>query len=286
MQKVRDTRKRLFWAASILFAALVVHAALSPAPEDRGGIIQNELSRLFRPFASAVTWVSSGISSVWHHYLYLTHASVENDQLHRDVAGLREQVLALQEEQVENQRLRSLLNLSESWRQNPIAARVIAASTHHDIHTIVIDRGWADGIERDRPVMADGSLAGGSPAGGLIGRVRVITEHTSTVLLITDPNSSVDVMDVRSRVRGLLVGALKDTELHRPVALTQLEYVSQDSDIQQGDALVTSGMDGVYPKGLPVGRVHVLRKDAFGLFEEALVLPAADLSRLEEVIVL
>lgn len=277
MQKVRDTRKRLIWAASFLLAALVVHAALSPAPEDRGGILQNELSRLFRPLASAVTWIGSSASAVWHHYIALTRTSIENDQLRREVAGLREQVLSLQESRVENQRLHQLLNLSETWRSHPIVARVIAASTHHDIRTIVINRGWADGIERDRPVMADG---------GLVGRVRVITEHTSTVLLITDPNSALDVMDARSRVRGLLVGALKDTELHRPVALTQLEYVSQDSDIQQGDALVTSGMDGVYPKGLPVGQVHVLRKDAFGLFEEALVLPSADLSRLEEVIVL
>lgn len=277
MQKVRDTRKRLFWAASLLFAALVVHAALSPAPEDRGGLIQNELSRLFRPLATAVTWVGSSASSIWHHYIALTRTSVENDQLRQDVAGLRQQVLALQEAQLENQRLHQLLNLSETWRQKPVVARVIAASSHHDIRTIVINRGWADGIERDRPVMADG---------GLVGRVRVLTEHTATVLLITDPNSALDVLDARSRVRGLLVGALKDTELHRPVTLTQLEYVSQDSDIQQGDLLVTSGMDGVYPKGLPVGQVHALRKDAFGLFEEALVLPAADLSRLEEVIVL
>lgn len=277
MQKVRDTRKRLFWAASVLFAALVVHAALSPAPEDRGGLIQNELSRLFRPLATAVTWVGASASSVWHHYVALTRTRVENDQLRQEVAGLRQQVFALQEAQLENQRLHQLLNLSETWRQSPVVARVIAASTHHDIRTIVINRGWADGIERDRPVMADG---------GLVGRVRVITEHTSTVLLITDPNSALDVMDARSRVRGLLVGALKDTELQRPVALTQLEYVSQDSDIQQGDLLVTSGMDSVYPKGLPVGQVHALRKDAFGLFEEALVLPAADLSRLEEVTVL
>lgn len=277
MQKVRDTRKRLFWTATVLFVALVVYSVLAPAPEDRGGVIQNELSRLFRPLTAGVTWVGSSVSSVWHHYVHLTQTSFENDQLRQDVVQLREQVFTLQEAQAENQRLHRLLNWSESWHQNPIVARVIATSTHHDIRTVVINRGWADGIERDRPVMADG---------GLIGRVRVIAEHTSTILLITDPNSSLDVLDVRSRVRGLMVGALKDTELRRPVTLTQLEYVSQDSDIQQNDELVTSGMDGVYPKGLPIGKVHEIRKDAFGLFEEAWVLPSADLSRLEEVIVL
>lgn len=277
MQKARGTRKRLLWTALILFVALAAYSALSPAPEGRGGVIQNELSRLFRPLTAGVTWLTSGVTSVWNHYIHLTRTSFENDQLHREVAELRGELLALQEAQAENLRLQSLLNFSKTWSAKPIVARVLASGTHHDIRTIVIDRGWADGVERDRPVMAEG---------GLIGRVRVIAEHTSTVLLITDPNSALDVMDVRSRVRGLLVGVLKATEMRRPVSLTQLEYVSQDSDIRQDDAIVTSGMDGVYPKGLPVGTVHEVRKDAFGLFDDAWVVPGADLSRLEEVIVL
>ncbi len=281
MQKVRDTRKRLFWAASVVVIAMAVYSVLSPAPEGRDGAISNEISRLFRPLIMGVSRVGSGISSIWRHYIHLTQTRFENDQLHQEVAGLREQLLALQEAERENLRLRSLLSLSEFWDRKPIAARVIAVSTHHAIRTITINRGWADGVERDRPVMSQDGLTGG----GLIGRVRVMAEHTSTVLLITDPNSALDVIDVRSRVRGLLVGALKDTALHRPVALAQLEYVSQDSNIREGDVLITSGMDGVYPKGLPVGSVHEVRKDAFGLFEEAWVLPAADLSRLEEVIV-
>lgn len=277
MQKVRDTRKRLIWLALIVLMALVGYSVLSPAPEDREGAVPNELSRLFRPFTAGISWVGSSIASVWNHYFYLTKTSFENDQLRQDVVQLREQALALQEAQLENQRLHNLLKFSESWSRNPIAARVIANSTHYGIRTIIIDRGWADGIERDRPVMADG---------GLIGRVRVIAEHTATILLITDPNSSVDVIDARSRVRGLLVGALKTTKLRRPVALSQLEYVSQDSDIQYKDDLITSGMDGVYPKGLQVGAVQEVRKDAFGLFEEVWVLPTANLSQLEEVMVL
>lgn len=277
MLKTHDSRKRLFWIALILCVALVVYSVLSPAPEDREGVAQNELSRVFRPFTAGVAWIGSGISSVWYHYFYLTQTSFENDRLLQEVAQLHEQVLSLQEAQLENQRLHSLLKISESWTRNPIVARVIANSTQYGIRTVVIDRGWADGVERDRPVMA---------GGGLIGRVRVLAEHSSTVLLITDPNSSVDVIDVRSRVRGLLVGALKTTKLHRPVALTLLEYVSQDSDILQNDELITSGMDGIYPKGLPVGVVGEVRKDAFGLFEEVWVLPSTDLSRLEEVVVL
>lgn len=277
MQKARETRKRLFWTALFLLVVLVMYSVLSPAPDGRSSVVQNELSHLFRPLTTGVTWVGSRISSVWHHYINLTQTSFKNDSLLQDMAQLREQVLTLQQAQAENQRLHALLKFSEAWNKNPIVARVIATSTHQAVRTIVIDRGWADGIERDRPVMAHG---------GLIGRVRVISEHTSTVLLITDPNSALDVLDVRSRVRGLMVGALKDTELLRPVTLTQLEYVAQDSDILEGDDLVTSGMDGIYPKGLPVGKVHEVHKDVFGLFEEAWVLPSADLSRLEEVIVL
>lgn len=277
MQKFHDTRKRLVWGALVLCVALVAYSVFSPAPEDRSGAVPNELSRLFRPITSGITWVGSGISSVWNHYFNLSQASIENDKLRQDVAQLRDQALTLQEAQLENQRLHNLLKISASWTRNPVFARVISNSTNYGIRTVIIDRGWADGIERDRPVMADG---------GLIGRVRVIAEHSSTILLITDPNSSVDVIDARSRVRGLLVGALKETKMRRPVALTLLEYVSQDSNILQKDDLITSGLDGVYPKGLLVGTVHEVRRDDFGLFEEVWVLPSADLSRLEDVIVL
>jgi rod shape-determining protein MreC len=277
MQKIRDVRRRLVWGASILCIALVSIMAMAPAPEGRGGVVRQEVSRLFRPLYLAITWVESGISSVWHHYIYLTHVSVENAQLRAENVRLHSELQATTEARSENARLQALLTMAAPWNPRPIAARVIASHPHHDLQTITIDRGWADGIERDRPVMA---------AGGLVGRVRVVTEHTATVLLLTDPNSSVDVMDARSRVRGLLVGVVRATELRRPVSLTQLEYVAHDSDIQEGDDLMTSGMDGVYPKGLPVGRVHELNKDEFGLFEEAWVLPLADMSRLEDVVVL
>lgn len=277
MQKIHDVRRRLMWAASILCIALVIYMALAPAPSGRSGVVRQELSRVFRPLYSAVTWVESSLSSVWNHYIHLTHVSAENDQLRTEVAQLRSELQAISEAQSENTRLHALLAMAEPWSPHPVAARVIASHPYRDVQTIIIDRGWADGIVRDRPVMA---------VGGLVGRVRVITEHTATVLLLTDPNSSVDVIDERSRVRGLLVGAVRTTEFRRPISLTQLEYASQDSDIQEGDELMTSGMDGVYPKGLPVGRIHELNKDEFGLFEEAWVLPLADMSRLEEVVVL
>lgn len=277
MYKTHDVRRRLVWVAAIFCFALVTYLALAPAPEGRGGVLRQELSRVFRPLFMATAWVENGISSIWNRYIHLTHVSVENEQLRSEVTRLQSEVQALSEARAENARLRETLAMAAPWAAHPIAARVIAAHPHHTIQTIVIDRGWADGITRDRPVMA---------AGGLVGRVRILTEHTATVLLITDPNSSVDVMDERSRVRGLLVGALRATELRRPISLTQLEYVSHDSDVQEGDTVITSGMDGLYPKGLPVGRVHELNKDEFGLFEEAWVVPLADMSRLEEVVVL
>ena len=277
MHKTHDARRRWVWAASILCIALVTYMALASAPEGRAGVIRQELSRVFRPLFVATTWVESNISSVWNRYIYLTQVSVENERLLIEVAQLRSELQAVSESRAENERLHGLLVMAEPWSAHPIAARVIASHPYHDVQTIIIDRGWADGIVRDRPVMA---------AGGLVGRVRVITEHTATVLLLTDPNSSVDVIDERSRVRGLLVGAVRSTAFRRPASLTQLEYVSHDSDVQEGDELMTSGMDGIYPKGLPVGRVHELNKDEFGLFEEAWVLPLADMSRLEEVVVL
>lgn len=277
MHRTKAIRRRSIWIASIFVLALVSYAVLTPTPEGRAGVLRQELATLFRPFFAVADHTENAIASVWHHYIALTHAARDNDQLRGEVVALREQLQTLSEVQSENQRLRGLLTMADPWSRQPIAARVLAVNPQPDVRTVVIDRGWADGIHRDRPVMAEG---------GLVGRVRVVTEHTATVLLITDTNSAVDVVTTRSRVRGLLVGALRGTSLVRPAMLSQLEYVAHDSDIAQDDALVTSGMDGIYPKGLPVGRIHELRKDEFGLFEEAWVLPAADLSRLEEVIVL
>lgn len=260
-----------------LFLVLVGYSLFMPATEGRVGILHQELFHLFRPLHVATTSVGDWITSVWNHYIYLIHTAEENDQLRKEVGELRNKIILGQEAALENDRLHDLLAMGAHWSKLPIVARVIAITPQPDVRTLVIDKGWADGVVRDRPVMS---------GSGLVGRIRMLSEHTATVLLITDSSSAVDVIDSRSRVRGLLAGSMNETVLKRPVALTQLEYVTHDSDLLEGDELLTSGMDGVYPKGLPVGKVQEVNRGEFGLFEDAWVVPLADMERLEEVLIL
>jgi rod shape-determining protein MreC len=276
MQKIRDNRRRSIWMIGLLFLTLIAYTALVPSRDDRVGILEQEILRLFRPLHVGITWVGDGLSQLWNHYFNLVHAAQDNELLRQDRDRLRAALSAATELAAENDRLRALLKMKPGDSPQPVAAHVIAVSPQPDVRTIVIDRGWADGVVRDHPVLS---------SAGLIGRVRVLGEHTATVLLISDSSSAVDIVTTRSRIRGLLTGATRGTVLQRPAELTQIEYLSHDSDIAEGDEVVTSGMDGVFPKGLPVGRIHDLQKNEFGLFEEAWVVPFADLSRLEEVVV-
>jgi rod shape-determining protein MreC len=112
---------------------------------------------------------------------------------------------------------------------------------------------------------------------GLLGRVVSVTARTAKVLLLTDPNSGVDVLVQRTRARGIVSGSLESG--------TILKYVKRTEDIQEGDRLITSGVDGVFPKGLWVGTVVKVRKQSLGLFQHVEVLPAVNFARAEEVLV-
>jgi rod shape-determining protein MreC len=112
---------------------------------------------------------------------------------------------------------------------------------------------------------------------GVVGQVVSATARTSKVLLLTDPNSGIDVLVQRTRSRGIVSGSLDNGAV--------LKYVKRSEDIQEGDRLITSGMDGVFPKGLMVGTVIKVRKQHLGLFQYIEILPAVQSSRIEEVLV-
>jgi rod shape-determining protein MreC len=135
---------------------------------------------------------------------------------------------------------------------------------------LTIDRGSDDGIAPMMPVVV---------AEGVVGRVHSAAGATAEVLVLTDLNSSVAVRVERTRARANVRGMGKPD-------LCRLDYALRTEDIIEGDPLVTSGTDGVFPRGLPVGKVTKLERRAHGLFQDARVVPAVDVTRLEEVLVL
>jgi rod shape-determining protein MreC len=180
----------------------------------------------------------------------------------------RQQLLA---ERAEAARLRKLLDFAKEQPERRYAgARVIGVrlgTTGRQLLTV--DKGTADGIARMMPVVV---------AEGVVGRVHAVTASSADVLVLTDLNSSIAVRVERTRARANVRG------LGKPDG-AKLEYALRTEDMIEGDLLVTSGTDGVFPRGLPVGKVTQLNRSGHGLFQDARVVPAVDVTRLEEVLV-
>ena len=211
--------------------------------------------------------VASSISSVWYGYADLRDVRAENARLKSELGAAR---ISLQQERALAQRsedLAKLLDLKNRTSLETTAADVLAGSAAPEFRTITIGKGSADGLRPDMAVL--------SPS-GVVGRVIIPSAGAAKVQLLVDRNAAVGVLVERSRSQGVALG--------QGTALLKLDFVSDTSDIKTGDSIVTSGIDGIYPKGFLIGRV--VRVDrAGGAYRGIDVQPAVDFSRLEDVLV-
>ena len=220
------------------------------------------------PVQKVVWGVIDGIGSVWRGYFYLVGLEKENQALKRELQELKLQMNRYREAELANERLRALLNFKKSIATPLLPAQLVAFDPSGWFQTILIDKGRNDGVVLDMAVVS---------AEGLVGRVIGVGKHHAKVLLILDGNSAVDAYIQSSRARGVLVG------LGRELCL--LKYVQRNEDVQVGDKVISSGMGGVFPKGLLVGTVQEVVRGSSGLFQRVEVEPAVNFSRLEEVMV-
>ncbi|HTX55212.1 MAG TPA: rod shape-determining protein MreC [Candidatus Baltobacteraceae bacterium] len=217
-----------------------------------------------------VTAVALGsVGQVWQDYIDLRTVRKENLQLRREAAIRERRVSQLEEQALETQRLQGLLAIRDASRADFLAARVVGRDTSNWFKTILIDRGSSAGIRRNLPVIAPD---------GLVGRVFEVTPTLSKVQLLTDPVSAAGGLVQRTRVAGIVFGNLE--------AGLVVRYLPQLADVAVGDEMITSGLGGVFPKGIPVGRVVAVERRSGALFQEATLQPKVDLSRLEEVLIL
>ncbi|MEW6182406.1 MAG: rod shape-determining protein MreC [Bacillota bacterium] len=191
--------------------------------------------------------------------------------LEKKVADLEGQIQRLQAVEQENQRLRALLNYQTTHEKSGIVAAVIGRDPDNWFSTVIINRGKVHGIIRGAVVV--------SPA-GLIGRVLAVSDNTAEVLLITDPRSAVGSTVYETQVPGIVRGALDTTGRLR------MQYVVKDETVRKGFAVLTSNLSGVFPPGIPVGKVTGVEEEGSGLFKTVFLKTAVDLSRLDEVLVL
>lgn len=205
----------------------------------------------------------------------------EFDALQKQNEKLRNTVAALEEARLENARLQSLVSFAQAAKVKALGAHVIGRPTQYD-RVITLDRGTADGVEEGMPVVGTLELPSrsteASAAGGLIGQTIDVTAHSAKVRLINDQSSGVAAMIQSNRANGIVRGSIEGG--------LSLEFVSHETTVRAGDIVITSGMGGVYPKGLVVGEVTKVLNLPSTLYQDLTLLPAADLSGSEEVLIL
>jgi len=212
--------------------------------------------------------VARGVERGWQTYVDLSDAADENQRLRTQLAGMQTRIMDYEEQVLENDRLRKLLGFSSRSEKRLIAAEVIGHNDLSQFESIRITRGRSDGVRVGMPVVA---------ADGVVGKVIRTGEHLSDVQLLVDPDFHIDVLLQRTRVRGVLSGAARTQctlQLHKRV------------EMRIGDTLITSGIVGGFPKGLPVGRVMRITYETENVAQSITVEPWVDHRRLEEVMVI
>jgi rod shape-determining protein MreC len=251
--------------------ALLVAAGLLMSG-GRGRTRNDRLGRLFlelvAPLQRATTAVGQAFTASWQEMALLFRARDENVALRARVRQLQQDLDRLGEVQLENERLRRLLDFRGTLRGKILTARVIGRDATGRPRTLVIDRGERDGVSKGAAVLAPE---------GVVGHVFLVSRRAARVLLINDQSSGVDALVQRTRARGIVQG----TEDGRCI----LKYAKRTEDVQVGDAVVTSGLEGIFPKGLPVGMVTAVDRAGQGLFQSPEVEPSVAFDELEEVLV-
>lgn len=262
--------RELILVAVLLVVPLGVFFAHAKQPAERSRV-DRAVVWLCTPLERAVSFGVRGALDLWHGYVALRGSHERALALFKENQQLRLERQSLLSDKAEVDRLRKLLAFEEAGPPRTyVGARVIGVRLGTaGLQLLTLDRGSADGVARMMPVVV---------AEGVVGRIHSALEHSSEVLVMTDRNSSIAVRVERTRARGNVRG------LGKPDA-AKLDYALRTEDMIEGDNLVTSGTDGVYPRGLPVGRATRLTRSANGLFQEAAVIPAVDVTRVEEVFV-
>jgi len=219
------------------------------------------------PFERGLVWLQNGSNHLLHDYFFLRGVRAENRQLKDQIEQMKLEQARLTEEAVQAERLQSLLEFKELFKIKTVAAQVIGSSGSDLSRSIYIGKGENAGLKPDMAVIT---------AGGIVGKVWLVYPSTSLVLMINDQSSGVGVFLEKSRLQGVLRGT--------PNGELILERVMSDEQVVPGEAVLSSGGDQIFPKGLPVGTVSRVGPGK-EMFLSIKVKPAADLSRLEEVLV-
>ncbi len=263
-------RYQLLFYILVIFLVATVFFSLKTRQQRFFTLLERGVLTAAYPFQKGIDLVLDRGNAIIDNYVNLMHVKEENRILKNRIANLERKLIGYEEEKRQVHQLQQLLNFKENHQLLPQVtfANVIGQDNGSFSRLLFIDRGSRDRIERYAPVF--------TPT-GIAGRVIGLSPFSAKVMLITDRHSACDVMIQRTRERGILQGENRK--------LCRLNYLLQSSQVQAGDVVITSGMDGVFPKGMPVGTVVAVRRQANSLSQAVLVQPFAELEQMEEVLV-
>lgn len=252
---------------SLLFFLMSVSSRTRYVGETRT-MFERTVMTVFSPVPKFVNWVGGTLQDIHHGYIDMRRAVNENVSLRQKVGSLTSENLKLRQSASDLRRLRSLLSYSEQFDFETSMAQTIMLDTAGRFKSIIIDHGSADGVQVNDIV---------ANANGLIGRVVLTTKDLAKVQLVTDNNCSVGSLVERTRRQGVVRGT--------GGSIVQMLDIPSLADVQSGDRILTAGIDGIYPKGIPIGTV-VRSAPGQSLFKTITVRPAVDFGTIEEVIVI
>jgi rod shape-determining protein MreC len=259
-------RHRAFFVLLAVMLAQLLLLSVQITRSHNLRLIQVWTVAVFNPFERSVHWALGGARNTWNRWAGLRNAQVENAELRRELAGDQTRLQQLSDQAAQAESLRALLDLKKSLPMETVAAEVIATSPGERSGAVFIDKGNNAGLKTDWAVI--------TPS-GIVGKIVAVFHSTAQIMLITDPSSGVGCMLEKSRVQGVLKGGSQ--------AFPELHYIRNEESVAVGDRVVTSGLDQIYPPGLPVGMVVQTRHG--DIYQNVLVKPAAPLDRLEAVLV-
>lgn len=261
-------KNRPLLLGGVLLLVALLWYSVSLRQQDETNFLESVVLRVTGPVQSGLNSAIGGAADLWNHYLYLVDTVEDNRRLMEENRTLRAILTQSDEVRLENRRLRLLLDFKEELLIGTLPARVIAEDASSWFRTVTIDKGSEHGVIEGLPVVV---------AEGVVGRVVRSSPRYSRVLLITDASSAVASLLQNNRARGVCRGQGEQLVF---------DFVLRQEEVKIGDRVVTSGMGGVFPKGLVVGHIRSVNRQDFGLFQAIEVTPSVDFSHLEEVMVL
>ena len=243
-----------------ILVALIFYSLNIPHKRS-ANFVERGVMMVFAPVMKPVAQVSGFFEDTWDNYLSLVGVRQENLRLRDEIKGLNARILAAGETAMANQRLEKLLGMKSSVKLPSLTVSVVGEDLSSWFRTLVIDQGSSSGITEGMAVVA---------ADGVVGQIVKVAPNTSRVLLLTDHTSGIAATIQRSRARGVVKG--------KGEGLCSLEFTTREEDVKVGDMVVTSGIGGVFLKGIPIGEVTMVKRGEYGIFQTVTIRPLVNIA--------